>query len=152
MNTIPQQPTLVDLIGLASDLVEKMFNTNGELAPMYFAATLEQCMLVPLPMPLDRSDGNKLVSDLFHAKGVFAYVFADEMWIAVEQHSDRQEALVLSAESEREPTIFGIRRIMRPTDGPAYLGPLEIETPRSLENVDSALFGLGLLRRRTTLQ
>jgi hypothetical protein len=160
MNPNLQMPTLADLIELASDFVEKTFNKYGRFEPMYHAVTADcLCMIVPFPPINDRNEGLKLVRSLFLEKDVVAYVFTDEAWLvksneepvgSLDQHPDRCEVIMLSAESEHEATIFGYRNIIRPKNGRPYLGPLELDTPRDVK----AEYGdiIGMLARRTTLQ
>jgi hypothetical protein len=147
---------MAELIELASKMVEHRFDKSGQVEPRYIAVTAAGQVFIVPPPPCDRQTATNLVRELFVEHDVVAYVYFDEAYIAEGKTKeeafaglDRQqhEAVVISAESEREGQRFALRKIVRPTGRKAYLEPLVIEDFHGASgNI------VGMLARRTTLQ
>lgn len=135
---------LNEMIEVASRVAEKMLRTKGEVRPMWHAIMADgDNLLVPAPHP-DKDTAVALIRALFEIKNVVRYVFVDEAWVVIGRgpipdevrawlgehgaraHPGRIDAVMFTGEDgESGKQISSFRRILRPPQGKARLGPME---------------------------
>jgi hypothetical protein len=140
-------PDLKALLDHASMFVEQAFRHQGVIHPMWIAFDQSgKELVVPTPVPFvdqaAKDHATMVVRAMFAFTGVTRYVFVCESWLltksdgidmnavqrdGISDHSDRQEVVVLTAESETAGLIMAWRPIIRPPKGKARLGPLVVE-------------------------
>ena len=147
----------------ASNTLEKVFVKTGIINPMFHVI---QRNGKEFALPGNLSDDKDMMCAIarkaFEMCDVVRYLYVDEAWIVeaigpeaerivretvrmgARNHPLRKEVIMLSAEDEDEGQLLARRLIIRPATGPAYLGPLEIDT----ETVQSEGRFVGLLPRR----
>lgn len=157
-------PELNELLDHASLFVEKAFHDVGRIAPMWIAVDRSgNQVVVPPPVPFINQDAKDyavmVVRAMFEFTGVTRYVFVCESWLltgpgidlerdqrdGISDHPDRQEVIILTAESESAGLVMAWRHIIRPTKGKAKLGPLVIDQHAGL-TVEGRM--VGMLPRR----
>jgi hypothetical protein len=144
--------SLKELVEIVSELVGKLFSHRGEMMSVYLIVNKDGLTMVP-PQHRDKEKSLVIIKDIMKEMKATTYVFVDEAWIVNTkdfkvpegppwQHPDREEAVILMAETETE-TLLGHRDIIRKKGVKATLGPLKIDS--------SQVFGhmTGLLRQET---
>jgi hypothetical protein len=130
------------MLNYASDFAERRFAQQGVIYPLYHAITSGGEQLIePAPSP-DKDVGVAIIRALFDLRDVVRYVFFDEAWTleklvqpeelawierhGVRKHPQRVEVVMFQGEDSEAGQISAHRKIIRPKNGRAYLGPLEM--------------------------
>lgn len=137
--------TLREFVEKASTKIEEIFNTCGEVRPMYHFIIGTDNIMIPAP-PYDKDTAVALMRELFKQTGTHRYVYIDEAWVSTEtgppnasiddmrekmktmtppsERPDRQEVVMFFAEDETEGFFGATRVIERDANGKGRLGPL----------------------------
>lgn len=130
---------LRDMIEYASGWAGTRFAKVGAIAPFWHAMTASGETLVLAPPFQNKDASAAFFRALFKERDVVRYVMIDEAWLAkidpsekehynrrgVRSHPQRVEIVMFNGEDHEGGQIMAYRRIERPNNGPAYLGPLE---------------------------
>jgi hypothetical protein len=136
---------LREMIEIASDAAEKLFQTRGVIMPMYHCVTADHVHFVAPAPHKDKDIGVAMMRLMFKVKHVVRYVFIDEAWIVDQSHTDAAEGAKLEAYAarhglanhpdRREIVMFlaedlagrlsAHRFILRPEHGKPTLAPLK---------------------------
>jgi hypothetical protein len=131
---------LEKLMRQVSEACDDFMSRNGCVRPMYHIVCREGFHLIVDPIG-DKDEIAQKIRALLKVADAVAYAFCDEAWIASykddevkegrpnvmpKDRPNREEVVLIQAESEREGELTGIRKIIRKDDKPT-LGPLEIE-------------------------
>jgi hypothetical protein len=131
---------LVRLLSAACDGFMQHF---ARVTPMYHIVCRPGFHLILDSISGDKDESVAKVRLLLKVTDAVAYAFCDEAWIAEYQPDEvkgdmmpdvppqdrpnREEIVLIQAESEREGELTGRRKIIRDKNGKPTLGPLEIE-------------------------
>ena len=133
---------LEDLMRMLSRACDDFMAKFERVAPMYHIVCRSGFHLILDSMPDDKDETVAKVRFLLKAADAVAYAFCDEAWIAEygpdevkdmvpdvlpRDRPNREEIVLIQAESEREGERTGSRKIIRDKDGKPTLGPLDIQ-------------------------
>jgi hypothetical protein len=133
---------LEDLMRFVSAACDGFMARFKRVTPMYHIVTRAGFHLIIDSIPGDKDEAVAKMRFLLKAADAVAYVFCDEAWIAQYEPNEvkglvpdvlphdrpnREEIVLIQAESEREGELTGSRKIIRDKDGTPTLGPLKID-------------------------
>jgi hypothetical protein len=148
--------TLQEFVTGCSEAAAKVFHLRGQISPMWHAVTRAgEHLMTPSPSN-DKDYTVALLRAAFELHDVVRYVFIDEAWPLdlkrlpeedlqalmtrgrsfgglLDRTPERVEVLLLMGEDETSGVCTARRVIVRPPHGKAYLGLLEIVTPKVSE-------------------
>lgn len=156
--------TLREFIASASESIEAVFDHSGEIEPVWHCVKADGTEFLVRPPCVDKDLAVTLLRSAFRMMEVRRCLFISEAWTAqgdrseverwiangrsLSEHPDREEIVMFSGEDECM-SLSAHRRILRPANGKASLGPL-----RFLDDItisEGRLVGM-LPRRGATMQ